>query len=185
MAGPSTQRLFFALWPDDVVRRRLVESLAEVGSGVRGRRVPPERLHVTLLFLGNVTAEIRTVAESVAEAVAVPSFDLVLDRVGYWPRARVVWFGATSVPPEILELYQGLATGVSGCGLQLESRPYTPHLTLIRDARARPGGAHVVAVRWPVQTFSLVASENGANGLQYRVLRSWPLLPAGDPGSRC
>ncbi|MGH8519928.1 MAG: 2'-5' RNA ligase family protein, partial [Gammaproteobacteria bacterium] len=64
-----TQRLFFALWPSEEAR----SSLAEVTASLHVRRakpVPAENLHITLLFLGSVTAQTRTCAEAIAEGIA-------------------------------------------------------------------------------------------------------------------
>lgn len=185
MTAPKTQRLFFALWPDPAVRRRLAETATAVAAGARGRWIPAERLHITLLFLGNVTAETRNAIESAMDSVAAAPFDIVLDRLGFWPRSRVVWMGANKVPAELLHLYQALASAVAGCGASLETRPYQPHLTLMRDARHPPAEKTPAPVAWRVASFALVASENDAAGTGYRVLRTWPLTAAGGPGSRC
>ena len=185
MTDRKTQRLFFALWPDPPVRRRLAEAVAGLATGARGRRVPAERLHITLLFLGNVTAETRGAIESAVDSVAAAPFEIVLERFGFWPKAGVVWFGPRSVPAELLRLYQGLAAAVASCGATFETRPYQPHLTVIRDARFPPAEKPPVPVPWPVESFALVASENAVGGAHYRVLRSWPLAAAGPAGSRC
>ncbi len=59
------QRLFFALWPSEEVRAGLAEVMASLD--VRGGKpVAAENLHITLLFLGSVTAQTRICAEKIA-----------------------------------------------------------------------------------------------------------------------
>jgi 2'-5' RNA ligase len=65
---------------------------------------------------------------------------------------------------------------VSACGLQIDSQPYTPHITLARHAR------HVAEIRfepilWRAETFCLVESCSEPGGVVYRVLQQWPLIP--------
>ena len=77
----SSQRLFFALLPDEVVRkqlRRLQKDLSQAG----GRPVPAENLHLTLLFLGDVPTEKIEAVRDTAADVAGCRFDLVLDAFG-------------------------------------------------------------------------------------------------------
>ena len=56
MAEP-TRRLFFALWPDAVLKAQIGHAARTPARSVDGRRVRDENLHLTLLFLGNVGAD--------------------------------------------------------------------------------------------------------------------------------
>ena len=51
------KRLFLALWPDDDVRNQLSAVLKSAGHPILsgGTPVKPENLHMTLLFLGDVS----------------------------------------------------------------------------------------------------------------------------------
>lgn len=179
--GPGTQRLFFALWPDDRVRRALGE-LAERGGLRHGRRVPLENLHITLVFLGAVTPEQRACVESVAGTLRVPAFLLTLDRTGWWRRPQVFWAGASEVPPPLLTLVDGLRSGCQGCGFPPEERPFAAHATLARKVAGPPRGDAPGALAWPVEAFSLVESHLAPEGSVYRVLRTWPLEPRASVG---
>ena len=50
----ATLRLFIALWPDTRVRAALVESAGQWSWNAGAARERPERLHLTLHFLGDV-----------------------------------------------------------------------------------------------------------------------------------
>ena len=54
---PKTKkRLFFALWPDDEVREQIAADAGRTIERSDGRTVPPSNYHITLTFLGSVTA---------------------------------------------------------------------------------------------------------------------------------
>lgn len=175
MTGQSTQRLFFALWPDDEVRSRLYRA-ARALDGVRGRPVAVGNLHITLVFLGNVGAQARACAESAAADVAGRAFTLVLDRVGAFPRARVAWLGPSHVPEALSQLAGSLSVRVAACGLELDRRPYHPHLTLLRKVSRAPAAAQLdEPVLWTVREFALIESRSSAQGVEYHSLGAWDL----------
>lgn len=60
------QRLFFALWPDETVRKRL-RATARTLVPPEARAVAPDAVHVTLLFIGAADAERRACLEQVAD----------------------------------------------------------------------------------------------------------------------
>ncbi len=170
-----TQRLFFALWPDDALRRRLAGLAEDVGSRVTGRIVAADNLHITLVFLGALNSAHRQCAEEVAAAIRCEQFTLTLDRVGYWSTPRILWAGSMQIPEALQSLVDGLQTGLASCGIPLENRPYQPHLTLMRKVGRRPAAAAIDPISWSVERFCLVESVSGSNGVSYRVVASWRL----------
>jgi 2'-5' RNA ligase len=175
-AEATVKRLFFALWPDQDMRTRLFRLGGELLGDRRGRRIPPENLHLTLAFLGDVNAEHQGCLEREAAALQTPSFTLMLEQAGFWPRKQLLWAGG--VPPaELLELVRALNQGLANCGLETETRPFRAHLTLARNARSphlRPDRA-ITPLAWHVREFALVAAQTLPTGARYEVLRSWPL----------
>ncbi len=169
----DTQRLFFALWPDAELREAFVP-LSKLKHECGGRAHPPGNLHITLHFLGGVDAETRDCLEQAAGEVVVPPFELTLDRFGYWPRPRVVWLGSNETPEPLSELVSELSRVVEQCGLQPERRPYHPHLTLLRKAKQAPA-ERAPELQWQVNEFVLAESASTPGGVEYRVLRRWPL----------
>lgn len=167
------QRLFFALWPDEALREALTP-LLRLKRECGGRAHPPSNLHITLNFLGMVDAAIRDCLERAADEIAVPPFELTLDRFGYWPRPKVMWLGCSKVPGPLQALVEGLNGAMRGCGLQPEGRPYHPHLTLLRKAQRAPT-AEPPSLTWQADDFVLAESVSTPGGVEYRVLRRWPL----------
>lgn len=169
------QRLFFALWPEDSLRQRLARLSKPLTHSSRGRVVPAENLHITLAFLGNVDACQRECVERMADDIACPTFDIVLDHFGYWPRSRVLWFAPSVVPERLTRLADMLAANAGECGLSLDVRPYRPHLSLMRKVPRAPENMDAEPLSWLVDRFVLVRSVSVAQGVSYEVLREWPL----------
>ncbi len=176
------RRLFFALWPDQGLRLQLDESTrhARRKLGKAGARmVDTANIHITLAFLGNVPNEqYRCVARS-AGRVQAGSFDLLLDRWGFFRRAQVFYLAPAAVPGGLERLVGQLWDVAESCGLKPDPRPYQPHLTLARKVTARLDLPALESVLWTPADFVLVSSETRSSGPVYQVLQRWPLLVDG------
>jgi 2'-5' RNA ligase len=170
-----TQRLFFALWPNDSLRDRLYALVPHALERGSGRRVSRENLHVTLVFLGSVDAKTRTCIEQVASALNGESFTLTFDELGYWPKPRVVWVGASCLPEPLRQLVGELNSQLSVCGIEPEKREYRAHMTLARKVKKWINRGQIDPIDWPVSDFVLVESCTQPSGVTYQVLRSWAL----------
>jgi 2'-5' RNA ligase len=166
-------RLFFALWPDAPAREALAALAAEAARRTGGRAVTTAKLHLTLLFLGEVdAARIPALVQAAAE-VRAAGFDLVLDRLGAFARARVAWAGCAHPPAPLLALQSGLEGRLREAGWQTQDRAFAAHLTLVRNARKPLRPEAITPVAWPVVSFALVESLPGGGG--YRTLAAWDL----------
>jgi hypothetical protein len=63
-----------------------------------GRPVAADNLHLTLAFLGEVSADKQRALAALAGRIRQPGFTLTLDDAGQWLRSGVVWLG-TRQPP--------------------------------------------------------------------------------------
>jgi len=172
------RRLFFALWPDEGVRAALAQTATRL-LGKRIKRVPAANLHITLAFAGMVTAPVRDCLEVAAGSIHGPAFELGIDHVGHWPRPRIFWIGPTRIPPALWTLAGQLRTALEDCGLQPETRPYQPHITLARKISAanviQQGATPIEPVPWSIKHFCLLESITGPRAATYHVLASWEL----------
>ncbi len=167
------ERLFFALWPGEDVRSRLGGVARECAEQVGGRRVPDENLHLTLVFLGAVSAAQARAARELVDALGFAPFALSLDEVGFWSRTRIVWVGSSTLPDALTQLLERLNAGVAALGQAPERRRFAAHVTLIRRARRRPR-LRVEPIAWAVSDLCLVRSELGAAGARYEVVARSP-----------
>lgn len=168
------QRLFFALWPDAAVRAALAGSSREL-LGKRVKRVPETNLHITLAFAGPVTGTVRQCLEQQAAGIRGAPFELAIERVGHWPRPRILWAGPVQTPPELWSLVSDLNRAFEACGLARETRPWQAHVTLARKISRAPATTAIEPVHWSISDFCLVESVSGPQGASYRVLASWKL----------
>lgn len=181
---PGVHRLFFALWPDDVLRSAITEVARHALSGIaRARATRAERLHMTLQFLGDFSAPSDVVARASAAAESIDppaAFDLALDSMGRFGGGRVAWLGTSASPAELVELHRRLAGALEAKGVRpAHADAFVPHVTLARDVRGALEGPATV-LHWQVREFVLVDST--ARG--YRILGRWP-LPSGDVSCGC
>ncbi|HSD20794.1 MAG TPA: RNA 2',3'-cyclic phosphodiesterase [Anaeromyxobacter sp.] len=189
MPEGRSHRLFIALEPTDLVRRRIAAIAAQLRRSAgraaeEVRWVAPENVHLTLQFLGAVP-ELRV--EAVAEAVhaaAATSRPLALEvhGAGGFPNARrprVVWAGIAGDVAALAALVQDLGRRLAPLGFAPETRPYSPHLTLgrARDGRGAPGLGGALAeatqgdgVAWRVSELVLFESHLSPKGPRYEAL---------------
>jgi 2'-5' RNA ligase len=136
-------RLFLAVELDEAVRQAAAETARVLAAALdrRGVRrgiswVPPDNLHLTLQFLGEVDAPTaRTVVERVSPPLTTPPFDVALAGLGTFPPAgppRVVWLGVAEGMEGLASAYGEMGRRLEGLGLPRESRPFRAHLTLGR-----------------------------------------------------
>lgn len=136
-----------------------------------------ENLHLTLLFLGSVDVTQQRCLEAAAATYEGASFELRLDHLGSFPRARVAWLGAQAMPESLLGLVRHLERAAGRCGIPVDRRPFRAHLTLARKI-SRPVSAPVSPpLAWHIGAFSLLASDTRAEGVEYRLVETWRLGP--------
>jgi 2'-5' RNA ligase len=187
--APGTMRLFFAVpIPEDARARvgELVERVqASVGDGkARIRWVRVDGLHLTLRFLGPTPEDRRGPLEASADALAGAEapFEVALGGGGAFPslaQPRSLWVGVKSGADRLASLADGLTAAAAECGLVLDTRPFTPHLTIARTdgLRLGPTAAHALEeaadgldVRFTVESVVLFRSFLGGGPARYEAL---------------
>lgn len=164
-ASPTAQlRLFLALWPDAAVLERLVALADDWTWPAQARRTPPERMHVTLHFLGNVPAAHLPDLRAGLQA-EWNGCELALDSGTVWPGGIAV-LEALHVPAPLARLHAELAEDLLELGVPLETRRYRPHVTLARKAAgARPPAFE--PLHWRAGPgYALVRSVGGGRGYE-------------------
>ena len=191
-------RLFVALEPPDPVRRRLAAAQAGLrgAAGVHAdavRWVEPDRMHLTLQFLGAVPEERLAAIRDAVEGVAAGARPLRLEvrGAGGFPtarRSRVVWGGVGGDLAGLGALVEALGRALGPLGFPAGERAFTPHFTFgrSRDGRgaAGLGGAIAAAgdaepIPWRAEEVVLFRSHTDPGGARYE-----PMLRArlGTPG---
>ncbi len=171
---PERHRVVFALWPDDSARAAIARATRDAVRASAGRPIAKERLHLTVAFLGELTAAGLETARS-APPIAVGPFELVLDTVGVWPESRILWLAPSAPPDALFELEGRLWDALVARGFRGEERVYRPHVTLARRAKPLEATATLVPVHVTVRELALVESFPEGRRVHYEVLQTWPL----------
>lgn len=176
------KRIFLALWPDEVTCQQLFAAQKKLKHDHElrpvlksARALIPENLHITLHFIGSVSTEVVQELEASLDSVQGQPFDMKVNTVGCFPRARVLWLGVKEVPPELKALEQQTASCVLQCVENYQREPFRAHITLFRKVKAVVKQAEITEIDWPVKSFALVESKTYPEGVQYHVLKEWPL----------
>ncbi|HEY0053371.1 MAG TPA: RNA 2',3'-cyclic phosphodiesterase [Caulobacteraceae bacterium] len=175
-------RLFAALAvPDDIAAE-----LAPRQTGLPGARwSPPENLHLTLRFFGDLDERAAEDLDIELARIDVPAFELQLSGAGSFGddrRARAVWAGLKPSEP-LARLAAKCETAARRAGLEPSHRAYSPHVTLAYVQRAEPGrvaswtalNAMLSSRPFRVERFGLYSSVLGAAGPHYEIERSYRL----------
>jgi RNA 2',3'-cyclic 3'-phosphodiesterase len=159
--------------------------------------VRPAGIHLTLAFLGELSGPELLQAEVAAELAAqnAAPFEYRLSRPGIFgsPRQpRVLWVGIEEPSGRLQRLRQALTRELQQRGFAVDTRPFSPHLTLARckvSLRAeeqerlqrilRAGRlSSPPATSYPVRQISVMESELARGGAAYTSLRDYLLGPA-------
>ena len=169
-------RLFFALWPDDALRAELHRASNTITVERPARRVPHYNLHLTLHFIGNVFLGKMDCLRQQARLVEAEAFEISIDRQGNFRKPRVAWLGCREIPLALQELHKQLGQRLQFCDYRPETRHYNPHVTVARKIGAIADSPGFAPIAWKVGAFSLVEVRRIENGVQYRVIETFPLI---------
>lgn len=165
-------RLFFALWPDEPVRQQIscyLESL----SPYSGLVVPSFNWHMTLHFVGNTTFEEKICLDRQANKVQIKPFEITIDKTGYFKKPKVFWLGCRRPPQALFDLQEKLGWQIGHCEYQPESRPYSPHITVMRKVMKKPDFESVGRINWQVDRFVMIESVAQSGGVRYQVVEEY------------
>ncbi|MDX1586978.1 MAG: RNA 2',3'-cyclic phosphodiesterase [Balneolaceae bacterium] len=177
-------RLFTAIAVPNEIKAGLHELYTSI-EGVRWQDT--SQMHLTLRFIGEVTAEIAERLVSELQQVSVSPFHLELNGLGTFPESgkpKVIWVG---VEPEsrLQELHRQIESACQQAGLEPDNRSFTPHITLGRNKGKASKGIRDYLDRQkvpefnpiPVTEFCLFRSELTAKGAIHHLEKKFSLAP--------
>ncbi len=188
-------RLFVALDIPDEVRRTIGEMLARLRDLARGARwVPPEGVHVTLKFIGEIpegrVAAFEEALRGVCGVGIAAPVEAKFRGAGFFPNERhprVFWAGVEA-STNLAKLAGDVDRRLSALGIAAESRGFRPHLTLARfkSEDGLPRLREEIKKLEPFDfgsmqssEFCLFQSQLGPGGAKYTKLAAFPFGPSG------
>jgi 2'-5' RNA ligase len=140
-------RLFIAVDLDEEARAAIASAQKRLAAAIEGasrsslKWIPADRLHLTLVFLGEVDeARAGTMVDVIGADVEQAPFDLTYAGHGVFPARgapKALWVGVSTGGRQVIDLQQTLAARVVESGHSIEGRAFSPHLTLARWRESR------------------------------------------------
>ncbi len=131
-------RTFIAVEIPKDVQEGIGDYIHSVSGSIRDVKwVIPYNLHFTIKFLGEVdTGQVPVLQECIAAAASeIDPFRISLNGLGFFPslnKPRVLWIGTDGGADNLLEMFQILENHLERVGIDRETRPFSPHLTIGR-----------------------------------------------------
>ena len=149
---------------------------------------PVDNLHITSKFIGEwPEARLQEMIDALQPLGRRPAFDVSVNGVGWLPNPHSprILFAAIKAGPELAELATATEAATTAIGVDRETKPYRPHLTLARSkdtgVSLGPLRQAVAQIESPdfgtirVDSFKLYLSKMGPSGSIYTQLAEIPL----------
>jgi len=175
-------RTFVAVFPPPAIREALFRAARDLPASKAFRLIGPEKLHLTLKFLGNVAEDdLNRVAQALKPLrERHEPFEVSISGFGAFPserKARILWAGVGEGSEPLRAVALSVEDLLEPAGFGREQRPYVPHLTLgrARGRQAKLDDASVSppALRFTLSSVDLVESVPGEGEVTYSVLETY------------
>jgi RNA 2',3'-cyclic 3'-phosphodiesterase len=159
-------RLFFAAVPDFDAAAKMYRLAGILRRAHRFGREPivPERLHVSLLFLGRWSEQVARHACEAVAGVKMAPFEVSFDRTASFrsgPGNRALVLLGDETSGRLKSLGHLLGAAIAEKGMRRRAvKDFTPHVTLLYGERAIDEYP-VEPIRWTVNEFVLIHSLQG------------------------
>ena len=168
-----TKRLFFALWPEEEVVKKIKRHALKHFLDCQGRTLKYSNWHITLAYFGASDSETQSCLEAKAATIKSTPFELNLSKCGFWSHPQVAWLAPNDIPDVLKQLVYDLQQAIIPCGFKPDARDYNPHVTIVRKAKTFPAVTEIKPINMKVTKFCLVESKTFPEGAEYQVLKSW------------
>ena len=114
-------------------RQRLQRQLAKSNDKLNWTRQGQQ--HITVVFLGMVATKHIDAIKQIMQQQShkQPAFTVELDRIDYFPTAHSPLLAChVQLNTQLIDLFGRLKQSLLALGLEIEQRPYRPHITLAR-----------------------------------------------------
>ena len=148
--------------------------------------IPPENIHFTLSFLGNIRVkDIPHIIESLEKKITSNDFQLTITGTGVFPSSKspkVLWMGISNGIDELTLLQSQVEKSVREFKDNYENNTFTPHISIARLRRLHTKidvlpflNSVYSPIHLDVNSISMYESKLFPEGVQYAVLETFPL----------
>lgn len=169
-------RLFVAIPLSDEVKTELAHAQQSLMRQFRRSQVnwvAPENFHITVQFIGDVVEEKVAQLQEALHSVRCEPFALELGQVSAFPHPKrpQILVVETSTHPSLFVLHRRVANALLSQGLPIDTKKFTPHITLgrVKVASETLSGVEIPVepIRIEVGEFVLMESFLGTLGAHY------------------
>ena len=150
------------------------------------RWVPPENIHMTLFFLGNVPLDnIPKLTNALKEMVDLNHFKASIEKTGIFPSTqnpKIFWLGVGNGIKKMSVLYEKVKKAVAPFKKGRKKERFSPHITIGRASQSSgnidvfPFLEYVYSPReLDINSVALYESQLLPHGAEYKVLTTFPL----------
>lgn len=133
-----------------------------------GKFTRPDNIHLTLAFLGECDEAQKRLAQSVMDEMVFTPFAVKINRLGYFRRnGGDIWWAGLQESKLLLYLQKDITNRLINRGFMLESRKYSPHITLARQVETAEQPRTVVPFGETVTGIDLIQSTRIKGKLTY------------------
>jgi 2'-5' RNA ligase len=168
-------RLYLGAVPDADARAKIdgLSGVLRRAHRFAGQPIRPERLHLSLLFLGPPSEDLVRIGRHVGAAVRMPRFDVAFDRTVSFrgrPGQRPFVLVGPDGPSPLQSLRRQMVEAMRRTGLKGRARnAFTPHVTLWYG-ESEIAEHPIEPIGWTLREFVLIHSLHG-----HTHLARWPL----------
>ena len=164
-------RLFIAI----DIPERIIDDITATFCAMQGARwVEDAQIHLTLRFIGEVTADTGEIIRNALRRVKGRPFSLRVKGMGYFPprnEPRILWAGIAE-NEELLRMQSRIERAVVSAGIDHDDRKFHPHVTIARlnathvrhVARFVTQNSLFMTEEFSVSSFHLYSSTLGKEG---------------------
>lgn len=167
-------RYFFALSPDLNSRMQIQHIMKRLPEDQSLKLQTTANLHQTLLFLGQLDQQQINALLTLTESINCPAIYMQFDLLSYWAEPRIYCLTSRAPSAELFNLVNQLQQFASDAKIDVDLRPYQPHITLARKAREAIS-LRIAPVIFRAQELVLMKSVSTEQGPQYYPMMHWPI----------
>ena len=172
-----TKKLFLGICLDKQQRQEIRQLQDNFSSDVR--LVPITNLHITLAFFGLVSSKTQRKLEKRISALHKPAFSVTLDQLAHWKKPRILCLTGQTKDKALLQIAKECQLLAADLDLPHSEHIFSAHITVARKALQLPQSPALQELFKPLlikpKEIHLFESKSCDNGVEYRILRSWPL----------
>lgn len=131
-------RFFVALDLPETVKQELSVVQQKIKQLIPGAKLTdPEKLHLTIAFVGEQPDDFEQTLESVLQAASqgISSFSVIPSYIDGFPHlhtATTLWVGVNGEIDKLYELRHHIKDGLSSIGLPADQRRFVPHIAIAK-----------------------------------------------------